>query len=219
MNLDTTKVGFHQFEVTVCDIADNCTTEKVSIEVQAACTSSATTTCLVLPALLGALPNPPLCRPANGKAVTTAVKIDSYEFKITSPMGGGAIHIVGGDQPEFPVPITLALALCPGPPPVCFMFCPIIILPADVLASISEMPGDLSTGGAAVPIDGKNVSGFCGNGGSLGSTLVNIRITTGAGGPGICVLQLNRTYYLNVSTIPFAAPFSSTYTLFWDWLP
>ncbi len=224
MNLDTTKVGFHQLSVKVCDPANNCTTKKVAIEVQAACTSSATTTCYALPALLGAPPNPPLCRPANGKAVTTAVTVDSYAFKITSPTGGGAIHIVGGDEPEFPVPASLDLALCPGPPPVCPDFgfgpvCPLIVLPADVLASISEMPGDLSSGAATVPSPGKNVSGFCGNGGSLGTTQVNIKITTSAGGPGICVLQLNRTYYLNVSTIQFAAPISSTYTLFWDWLP
>lgn len=224
MNLDTTKVGLHQLAVKVCDPANNCTIKKVSIEVQPACTSSATTTCLVLPALLGAPPNPPLCRPANGRAVTTAVRVDSYAFKITSPAGGGAIHIVGDDQPEFPVPASLDLALCPGLPPVCPDFgfgpiCPLIVVPADVLASISEIPGDLSSGAAMVPSPGQNVSGFCGNGGSLGSAQVNIRITTGAGGAGICVLQLNRKYYLNITTTQFAAPVSSTYTLFWDWLP
>ena len=223
MNLDTTKVGFHQFAVKVCDPANNCTTKKVSIEVQPACTSSATTTCYMLPALLGGPPNPPLCRPANGRAVTTARKVDSYEFKITSPAGGGAIHIVGDDQPEFPVPATLAAALCPGPPPVCPDFglgpiCPAIILPPDVLASISEMPGDLSSGAVTVASQGKNVSGFCGNGGSLGSRQVDFTIATG-GGVRTCVLQLNRTYYLNISTVQFAGPISSTYTLFWDWLP
>ena len=184
-----------------------------------------------------------MCAPRVGTArINVGAATDAYAFKITGPGVGGVLHLLGGSQDEYPPPEYVGGGSCgqavctieslnAGTQSVgcectshddgsCLTFTDIPnIIPANIVASISDAPGDISSTPTTVFFPDKTVSGYCGNGGAIGGANLTFTVSTSASGAGICRVQKDRTYYLNVTTIPFIEGGNPLYNIFWDFVP
>lgn len=170
-------------------------------------------------------------------------KVDAYAFKITSDNGGGNIYIADGDQNEWPPPQFIGQGSCSNQgscnfndyvagtaPSGCYCYfdevttnCYFIdgipnILPNNLIVSVSNVPGDMTSTAATVYTQAKRLSGYCGTANAPFIDRFATFISVNSSGPGICRVERDRTYYFNVTVIPFLANGNTLYSLFWDFL-
>ncbi|OGZ08756.1 MAG: hypothetical protein A3D65_04100 [Candidatus Lloydbacteria bacterium RIFCSPHIGHO2_02_FULL_50_13] len=234
-------VGVDTVTVRSCD-RRQCTSRQISLVVEEPCVTNQFMTCKVLPT--GSDPALPMCIPPSGLAgINGGLVTHAYKFRIVSDDGGGVIRLVGGDQKEFPPLACLnkgscfndndnddRILVCTGDSESgreCTLEsgsgggddCEDNTIPSNIVASISSYPGDLSSTASTAYSSNRRISGYCGNGGSLGTGQISFTISTNKSGVDICTVEKERTYYLNVTTIPDFGGGDPLYSLFRDFVP
>lgn len=177
------------------------------------------------------------------QTAAAAHKVHAYAFKLTSDNNSiRYVAVSGGAQNEYPAPVG-QYGSCSGNPYCEYIGsdesgyhwrCPYV--PTNVLVSVSARAGDLTSSPSTTYNTESRVRGYCGNtnGNPPGTAETLLKISTSAGA-GICTVELDRTYYVNVTTVPFIITALPTwywgnieyvwdnmydkYSLFWDFLP
>ncbi len=238
--INTAVYGRHEISVMVCD-TNQCRQTNVRIDIQAPCANTGILNCRVLPTALD--PVFPICAPMNGQSGTlVGLNTHAYKIHIVNGPAGGKVYVAGGFNNEYPPQSPLEPRNCV--PDLCTILpmdgsCTCVYgvatydpmtgtligcsndVPVNLVASISDYPGDLSSTPSSLPMGPKTVSGKCGSAGTGAQATWGTTLSTTLSGPGICTLQEDRDYYLNISTLPFGAASkgSNEYSLFWDYTP
>ncbi|OGZ04893.1 MAG: hypothetical protein A3C93_03785 [Candidatus Lloydbacteria bacterium RIFCSPHIGHO2_02_FULL_54_17] len=185
------------------------------------------------------------------QAAGAAYKVDAYAFKLTSDNNTiRTVAVSGGNQYEFPAPVGRD-GSCPNNPYCRWIssdesgnYWQCTYVPPNVIISISARSGDLTSNPATDYNTESRVEGYCGNtnGNPPGTAETLLKVSTrqsqdGVGG--ICRVELERTYYVNITTMPFIVGWTPAnyyyyyyngieyiwdnlydkYSIFWDLVP